>query len=101
MRTLKKIPLLLIPPMLAVLSFGCSSTQGPLQIVLPQDFPEQQPHSAASEKRFQQPVEGATALESAMEISEKYTQLAEEAAVLRQNNKNLAAENKQIREQID
>ena len=100
MRTSKNIPSLLILLILVFLLIGCSSRSGGLKIVLPPDFTEQKPQSAANEKRFQQPVKGSSAIESAIEISEKYTKLTEEAAELRQNNKNLTEENEKLKHRI-
>ena len=52
-------------------------------------------------KRFQGTTQkGPTAIESAIELSEKYAELSEKAAVLRQKNQNLTTENSRIKEQL-
>jgi chromosome segregation ATPase len=52
-------------------------------------------------KRFQDtPLDGRTAVESAIELSEKYATLSDQAATLREENQQLAAENERLREQV-
>jgi len=51
--------------------------------------------------RFQESApQSPTAVESAIELSEKYAKLSEEAAALRQKNQNLLTESQQHKEQI-
>jgi len=60
---------------------------------------EQQSSSVA--KRFQESVpQRRTAVESAIELSQKYAQLSEDAVGLRGKNQDLSAENHQLKEQI-
>jgi chromosome segregation ATPase len=52
-------------------------------------------------KRFQDtPLEGRTAVESAIELSEKYARLSDQSATLRQDNQRLTTENDTLRQQI-
>ncbi|MFB0525113.1 MAG: hypothetical protein ACETVZ_06195, partial [Phycisphaerae bacterium] len=65
---------------------------------VPQPIDQQQNISVA--KRFQEPADqGQTAVESAIELSQKYATLSEQAAVLRRQNQDLIAENSQLKEQ--
>lgn len=100
MKTRYKIILLIVTSLLAVIHIGCSS-QKPLKIVLPPDFEESPPKSAANQNRFQQKKDAPSVLESAVEISEKYAKLSTESAELRQENKELQAESKQLREALN
>ena len=55
----------------------------------------------ASAKRFQDtPLEGRTAVESAIELSEKYAKLSDQSATLRQENQRLTTDNENLRQQI-
>ena len=52
-------------------------------------------------QRFQDtPLEGRTAVESAIELSEKYATLSDQTTTLRQENQRLATENDGLRQQI-
>lgn len=100
MKTRHKILLLATMLLPAVIYSGCSSSQKPLKIVLPPDFEEQPAQSAANQKRFQQKENAPSALDSAVQLSEKYAHLSTEASELKQQNKNLHAENQQLRESL-
>ncbi len=55
----------------------------------------------AAAKRFgDTPLEGRTAVESAIELSEKYAKLSDVSVTLRQENQRLTSENENLREQI-
>ena len=57
--------------------------------------------SAATAKRFQDtPLEGRTAVESAIELSEKYARLSDQTVALREENQRLIAENESLLQQI-
>ncbi len=52
-------------------------------------------------KRFQNgSLEGRTAVESALELSEKYAKLSDQTVALRQENQRLTTENENLRQQI-
>ena len=100
MQVNKKIVLLLIQSLLIFLLSGCQGPQGPVKIVFPPDPAEAQPNASVS-KRFQDSTQkGQTAVESAIELSEKHAKLSEEAAVLRQKKQNLTDENHQLENQV-
>jgi len=55
----------------------------------------------ATAQRFQDtPLEGRTAVESAIELSEKYARLSDQNATMRQENQRLAADNESLRQQV-
>jgi len=75
---------------------GCTVPQGPARNPAPAGDP-----GAAAAKRFQDtPLEGRTAVESAIELSEKYARLSDQSVTLRQENQRLANENEGLRQQI-
>jgi chromosome segregation ATPase len=56
--------------------------------------------ASVAKTRFQDSAsQGAVAVDSAIELSEKYARLSEEAATLRQENKDLTGRNQQLRDQ--
>jgi len=101
MQTKQKIMLSLISSLLISMSSGCSVTKEPGRISV-QTGPIQQPEqntkplpSASVAKRFQEPRrQGPTAVDSAIELSQKYAKLSEEAAVLQQEKQDLITANR-------
>jgi PBP1b-binding outer membrane lipoprotein LpoB len=99
MRCNKKITItvLLVPTLFLS---GCSSEQKPVQSVAPPHLVEMQQRDAL-EKRFQESApQNPTIVESALELSEKYARLSDEAAVLRRQSQILVDKNKQLNSQI-
>jgi chromosome segregation ATPase len=75
---------------------GCTTPRGPTDAARMGAQP-----GDATAKRFQDtPLEGRTAVESAIELSEKYAKLSDQAATLRQDNQRLTTDNENLREQI-
>jgi len=57
--------------------------------------------SDTTAKRFaDSPLEGRTAVESAIELSEKYAKLSDVSVTLRQENQRLTSENENLRDQV-
>jgi chromosome segregation ATPase len=80
---------------------GCSVSPGPTEVIFKPDFAEESSRLAGMSKRFQQsPPQDPTVVESAMEISQKYAKLSEEAAQLRDDNRRLAAANSLLEEKL-
>ena len=78
---------------------GCSSQKQSEAGIHPDD-PLQKFWSENVAKRFQEPgSRGSTTVQSAIELSEKYASLSEEAVVLRQQNQDLTSKNQQLKEQ--
>ncbi|MFB0552188.1 MAG: hypothetical protein ACETWQ_02635 [Phycisphaerae bacterium] len=103
-----KILLLISLLMPIFLLSNCVSVQEPLDVAILSDSTarlsspkseKQQSESVA--KRFQESApQKPTVVESAMELSQKHAKLSEEAAVLRQENKDLTARNQQLNDQV-
>lgn len=94
-------PVLLSIGVLAmILSGGCAAPQTGAPRTTPGAEQAQQVDTRVA-KRFQEaPTDGRTAVESAIELSEKYAQLSDQAATLRQENQRLTGENKTLQEQV-
>jgi chromosome segregation ATPase len=100
MRTNGKI--LLLTGLLSVtfLLSGCAAPQWPTEVVLQPAQGSAARQSPSAAKRFQDVSKGSTVLESAMELSEKYSTLLEETAKLRMENQKFSEENKSLKEQL-
>jgi septal ring factor EnvC (AmiA/AmiB activator) len=99
MRTNNKLILSLVSLTPILLIVGCSSQKQAKVAVRPDD-PLAKYWNDSVKKRFQEPApKGSTAVESAIELSEKYAKLSEETATLRQSNQDLSAKNQQIQKQ--
>ncbi len=97
MQSNKKTIILLMP---IFLLSGCSSGQKPAEVIVPPHLIERQQADSIA-KRFQESApQNPTAVESAIELSEKYAKLSEEAAVLRQQNQDSIAESQQLKNQV-
>lgn len=110
MRISKKNMFFLVPSLLVFMLSGCWVLPEPVGVItLPGPAGGQQtsPHfakqgkitpSSSVAKRFQQPAQQTqTAVDSAIELSQKYAELSEEAAVLRQKNQSFIAENRHLK----
>ena len=101
MNNIKKITIVTILSLLTFPLASCQTPQGRVKIVFPTDPAETKPNTDIS-KRFQTPDQKEqTAVESAVELSQKYAKLSEETANLRQENKNLMLDNQKFIEQLD
>ncbi len=78
---------------------GCSSEQKSAETMDGSDPVEIEEHeSVAVARRFQESTpKSPTAVETAIELSEKYARLSEEAAALRRQNEQATAANEQLR----
>jgi len=95
---ISKKNIFLLLTMLTILSFGCATPPGRVDVVLPSDRSEQQSDAVA--KRFQESSsKGRTVVESAIELSEKYARLSEQTSQLREKNKDLINENAMLKKQ--
>lgn len=94
----------LLPLLLAALFIsagsGCKTTAPEARAVAPETNRPPEP-AASGATRFQDtPLEGRTAVESAIELSEKYARLSDQSVSLRQENQRLTAENENLKQQI-
>lgn len=95
----KKLSFLTVSALTFLLA-GCPVIQEPLEVVFKPD-PATQHQSPSMSRRFQQAApSGKTAVESAVELSKKNTKLFEQMTGLQQKNLELAAENRQLKDQI-
>ncbi|UCG58683.1 MAG: hypothetical protein JSU70_04050 [Phycisphaerales bacterium] len=100
MRTRKRVvPFLIFLP-LTLSMLGCASSQGELDGILPSDTTDAKPGDSVA-RRFQEPTEqDRTAVESAIELSQRYASLSEQASELRNKNKDLVTENDDLKKQL-
>ena len=100
MRSDKKIIMLAVLFTLVFLLSGCSSSQQPTDFAA-EYVPVERQQDDSIAKRFQEPdPEGPTVVESAMKLSGEYARLTREAAVLRRQNEDFIAKNRQLNEQV-
>lgn len=59
-----------------------------------------EPAPTAAERFQDTPLAGRTAVQSALELSEKYARLSDQSAALRQENQRLTADNENLRQQL-
>ncbi len=103
MKANREITLLLVALTVALLLAGCQEAQtkanGP---VAPDNGAAAAAQSKSSKFRFQQPAsETPSAVESAIELSKKYSTLLEEMDKLRQENQRLTQENESLKERVN
>ena len=99
----KNMFLLILFSVLSGLIFlaSCSTPEGPIKVVFPSVGPPEKALNNADENRFQQSSpQGPTAVETAIELSKKHSQLSEEMVMLRQEKKDLVAENSLLKDQL-
>jgi len=94
--------LILFPALSGLIFFtSCSTPEGPIKVVLPPLGAPEKPLNIAAENRFQQSsLKGPTAVESAIQLSKKYSQLSEEMVILRQEKQDLIAENSLLKDEL-
>jgi len=96
----KKIMVFLVPSILTFLLSGCSVPEKPAAVTPLPGF-DQTYQSDSVAKRFDESAsQGPTAVGSAIELSEKYAKLSEEAAALRQKNQSFIAENRRLKDRV-
>jgi prophage DNA circulation protein len=79
---------------------GCGSTDGSFGGVT-SDNSQTPVAGDAAAKRFQNaPLGGRTAVESAIELSQKYASLSDQTVVLREENQRLKTENESLQQQV-
>ena len=86
----------LLVALLALTVGGCATSPGG-----PDAAAGDNRQGASTAERFQDtPLEGRTAVESAIELSEKYARLSDQSVALKQENQRLSNENENLRQQI-
>ena len=100
MQANKKTSLLLILPALTFLCTGCK-VEKPVEIVVNPEPARRMAKQPENMERFLQSAQkGPTVVESAMELSAKYTKLTEQMVELKQQNQQLLAENQHLKERL-
>ena len=100
MPKMKRMMTLLLIPALAVLLSGCQ-TQTRKSGTANSQGAAASNAANTNARRFQDtPLEGKTVVQSAMELSEKYASLSDQATAMRQENQRLAAENEELKRQM-
>ncbi|UCC23585.1 MAG: hypothetical protein JSW23_05900 [Planctomycetota bacterium] len=100
MKTNNKNVVLIVQILLLLVLSGCEIPKGPVKVVFAPE-PATAPPSGAAANRFQESApQTQTAVESAVEMSEKYAALSEQAAAMQQENRNFLAENEQLSQQL-
>jgi septal ring factor EnvC (AmiA/AmiB activator) len=100
MQTSKKLILIPFEIMLLLLVPNCSGLLEQPSTAPPSDGEQAAGNEAVAERFQESTLQGPTAVESAIELSEKYAKLSEEAAVIRQQNNDLITENRRLEEQV-
>jgi len=101
MQNNQKTILLVIVLTSIFVSSGCLPGRKAVEVVIHSGPAEIQPASNENvAKRFPESASGPTVVESAVELSDKYAILSEEAAVVRQQNYELISKNKQLEDQL-
>ena len=100
MQTSKKLILIPFEIMLLLLVPNCSGLLEQPSTAPPSDGEQAAGNEAVAERFQESTLQGPTAVESAIELSEKYAKLSEEAAVIRQQNNGLITENRRLKEQV-
>lgn len=108
MQTKQKIMISLISSLLISLPSGCTVTKEPGKFSLrpssvpqPQQSVKHKPSPTVANRFQESTTHGPTAVESAIEMSEKYARISEEAAVLRQEKQDLITKNQVLKVQVD
>lgn len=100
MRINKQTILILISSVSVSVLPCCVTDQRPAQVTSQPSYSTRQQNDPLA-KRFQETVpQGPTAIESAMELSEKYASLSEQFTAIKQQNQDLTSKNQQLKEQI-
>lgn len=101
MKTNKVFLMLVLCPLSMSAFTGCSEPPAKLALVVPDEAPRQQP-AAQSAKRFQQSApQGPTAVESAIELSQKFAELSKKNAVLTQRKTELEEANRRLSKDLE
>jgi peptidoglycan hydrolase CwlO-like protein len=99
MSTIAKVLTSLVVALLLVAGTGCSTPQSSTGAIT--DSPQTPVAGEAAARRFQNAASGGrTAIESAIELSQKYAALSDQAAAMREENQRLKAENQSLQQQV-
>lgn len=92
---------LLLAAVLLFVGAGCTAPQSSTGAIAADNPQSPAASDAAAAKRFQStPPSGRTAVESAIELSQKYASLSDQTVTLRQENQRLKTENENLQQQV-
>ncbi|MFA5552972.1 MAG: hypothetical protein WCZ89_06405 [Phycisphaerae bacterium] len=100
MNTRKRVWVTTITFAVSIIIGGCTSSENPAKMFSPPDVDRAPQQVVVSENRFVEQRSSTTALESAVQLSEKYAILSAEASELRQQNNNLQETNKRLNNEL-
>jgi len=96
---LRLVPLRAVS-LLLVAGAGCTAPQRKAQPPVADTEPQANPAESSAQRFQDTPLEGRTAVESAIELSEKYARLSDQTVSLREENQRLVTENENLKRQI-
>ena len=96
----KKNTILFLSLIPVLLLLNCVSVQEPPKYARPEVSVQKQQVSSVANRFQESAAQKRTVVESAMELSKKHAALSEEAAALRQQNRDLTVGNQQLKEQV-
>jgi len=100
MTVIVRVVMPLMVAMLLTAATGCTAPQSSTGAVA-SDNPQTPVTNEAAAKRFQGNTPGGrTAVESAIELSQKYAALSDQAATMREENQRLKTENQSLQQQV-
>lgn len=79
---------------------GCSSSQRQMDVARLHEPSDNQQDSSIIKRFEESQIQGQTAVESAIQLSQRYAKLSEDAVLLRAQNQSLLAENNHFKEQV-
>lgn len=100
MATITQIAAVLLVPALLLAGSGCTAPQGRAEPVAVQTERESGAGQSSATRFQDTPLEGGSAVQWAIELSEKYARLSDQTVSLREENQRLTTENENLKQQI-
>lgn len=101
MLSMRKTLVVLVSMVPLILLSGCSSEQKSVETMSGSDPVEIERHDSMAKRFRESTPQSPTAVDTAIELSEKYARLSEEAAALRRQNEQTTALNEELRTQAE
>jgi len=100
MITKTRLLCLLVAVLLILVGSGCRTTPSQNRTIASEAQPKQTAGESGATRFQDTPLKGRTAVESAIELSEKYARLSDQTISLREENQRLVSENENLGQQI-
>jgi len=100
MFTRQKFLLLLVAALLVSAGSGCTTTTPAARAAAPETNRPAEPDPSGATRFQDTALKGRTAVESAIELSEKYARLSDQTVSLREENQRLTGDNENLKQQI-